>query len=417
MSETTKAPRRRPVAGHAKLSSPSRWGQLARFVGVGLSVVLVSGLGVFGYQTVSAVTAFSGNAVPLEGQENVPPDIGEIEGGVNLFVAGTDACEEEYAELFGDRCTGADSGGELNDVNLLVHISDEPRKVTVISFPRDLMLPIPECTDPETGDTTSAMSKEQLNATFTYGGLACSVKTISELTGMDIPFAASVNWGGVIEITNAVGGVEVCIAGGIYDPHTGIDWPAGMRNVVGLDALQFLRTRHGVGNGSDLGRISNQQQYMAKLARKLVGDEVLSNPTTLYNLALTGLQNVQTSESLSNPLTLVQIALAVKNVPFEEIVFLQYPVYSDPSDPNRVVPNYESADILWAALATNQPLAFDPAANAGSGVVPTTPEDGSTAAPVAPPADAIVLPGDISGSTAAMDTCSNGNLTGTEQEG
>ncbi len=84
--------------------------------------------------------SFTEDAVALEGQDPVPPDIGAIEGGVNLFLAGTDACEEEYADYFGDRCTGADAGGELNDVNMLVHISDAPRRVTVISFPRDLML-------------------------------------------------------------------------------------------------------------------------------------------------------------------------------------------------------------------------------------------------------------------------------------
>ena len=82
----------------------------------------------------------------------------------------------------------------------------------------------------------------------------------------------------MIEITNAIGGVDVCLANGIKDPYTGIDWPAGNRTIQGVEALQFLRTRHGVGNGGDLGRISNQQQYMSRLARKLVSEEVLTNP-------------------------------------------------------------------------------------------------------------------------------------------
>ena len=129
----------------------------------------------------------------------------------------------------------------------------------------------------------------------------------------------------MIEITNAIGGVEVCIANGIR-PDTGINWPAGNRTIQGMDALQFLRTRHGVGNGSDLGRISNQQQYMSRLARKLVSEEVLSNPATLFKLATTAVDNITPSQTLTNPLTLVQIALAVKNVPFNEIVFIQYPV-------------------------------------------------------------------------------------------
>ena len=201
------------------------------------------------------------------------------------------------------------------------------------------------------------MSKQMLNSAYTYGGLNCVVKTVSQLTGLDIQYAAKVTWGGVIEITNAIGGVDVCLASGIKDPYTGIDWPAGTRNIQGMDALQFLRTRHGVGNGGDLGRISNQQQYMSRLARKLVSEEVLSNPGTLYKLATTAVDNITPSQTLTNPLTLVQIALAVKNVPFSEIVFLQYPVIEDPADSNRVVPNKSAAEELWAALEANQTLA------------------------------------------------------------
>lgn len=425
MSETTEASkrqdakRRKTVARHGNLSSPSVGGQIARFVAVALAVVLVSGVGVVGYTTYTAVADFSASAVELEGQESVPPDIGEIEGGVNLFVAGTDACEPDYAAYFGDRCTGADAGGELNDVNMLIHISDEPRRVTVISFPRDLMIPIPECTDPDTGRTTSAMTKQPLNSTFSYGGLSCAVKTISELTGQNIPFAAAVTWGGVIEITNAVGGVEVCIANGIKDPYTGIDWPEGNKSLVGLEALQFLRTRHGVGNGGDLGRISNQQQYMSRLARKLVSEEVLSNPTTLFGLATTALSNVTPSQTLRNPLTLTQIALAVKNVPFDEIVFISYPVNGDAADPDKVVPNYTAADSLWAALETNRPLQLTGKSGQGDGVIvetpaPTDPAEPTEAAtpgtPVDPSEEAIALPPAVTGQTAAQETCSNGNV-------
>ena len=96
---------------------------------------------------------------------------------------------------------------------------------------------------------------------------------------------------------------------------------------------------------------------MSRLARKLVSEEVLSDPATLLKLATTAVDNVTPSKSLTNPLTLVQIALAVKNVPFDEIVFVQYPVLDrSEDDPNKVVPNYESAQVLWDALAANQPL-------------------------------------------------------------
>jgi len=422
VTQTTKPAKRgrRTVARHGQLASPHPFASIMKVLGIVLAVVLVSGAGVAAYAAIDITTSFSEGAVELEGQSAVPPDIGAIEGGVNLFLAGTDACEPEYADLFGPRCTGPDSEAELNDVNMLVHISDAPRRVTVVSFPRDMMVPIPSCTA-EDGSVTSAISKQQINTAFEIGGLACVVKTVSALSGQNIPFAAKVTWGGVIEITNAVGPVEVCLASGIRDPYTGIDWPAGNREVVGEEALQFLRTRYGVGDGSDLGRIANQQQYMSRLARKLVSDEVLTNPATLYKLATTAVDNVTPSQSLTKPLTLEQIALAVKNVPFEEIVFVQYPVTDDPADSNRVVPNETLAAELWSALEANQPLVLTGEAGSNGGVVvdPSTPEvvptPSATPTPgeTTPPVDeSIALDSGISGSTAAQATCSNGNLRG-----
>lgn len=406
---------RHTVARHGELTSPHPLAMLLKVVGIALAVVLVSGAGVAAYAAIDLTTGLADDAIELEGQDVAPPDMGAIEGGVNLFIAGTDACEPAYSYIFGDRCTGSDSDGELSDVNMLVNISANPRRVTVISFPRDLMVPIPSCTR-EDGSQTNAMSKQMINSAFMYGGLACTVKTVSQLTGLNIQYAAKVTWGGVIEITNAIGGVEVCLAQGIRDPYTGIDWPQGNHTVAGVEALQFLRTRHGVGNGGDLGRISNQQQYMSRLARKLVSEEVLTNPATLYKLATTAVDNVTPSQSLANPMTLVQIALAVKNVPFDEIVFIQYPVNSDPQDPNRVIPNKAAADALWAALASNQPLVLTGEASQGDGVVvvePTTPVDPAAPAPSdsdAPVTPSIELPPSIAGQTAAQETCSNGNV-------
>lgn len=422
MSQTTKPARRgrRPVARHGALSSPHPVSMLLKVVGIIAAVGLVSAGGVAAYAFTDLTASYVDEAVELEGQAPVPPDIGAIETGVDMLIVGTDECEEEYAYLFGARCTGADAGGQLNDVNMLVHISNNPRRVTVVSFPRDLMLPIPSCTR-EDGSTTAAMGKQQINSAWSYGGLSCVAKTISALSGQSIPMAAKVSFGNVINITDAIGGVEVCIGnGGIRDRHTGIDWAAGPRNVQGIEALQFLRTRYGLENGSDLARISNQQQYMSRLARKLVSDEVLSDFGTLYRLAATAVDNVTPSQSLTNPLTLVQIALAVKDVPFDQIVFVQYPVYTDPADSNRVVPNYAAADQLWAALAANQPIQVTNDPNRGGGVITVDPSQEPELAPVetatgepAPPAEvAVDLDSSIPGFSAEVETCSAGNLRG-----
>lgn len=403
------------------LKSPHPFSMIMKILGIVVAVGLVSSAGVAAYAAYDITASFTDGAVDLEGQEAVPPDIGAIEGGVNMLVTGTDECLPEFAAYFGDRCTGADAAGELNDVNLLVHISDAPRRVTVISFPRDLMAPVPSCTR-EDGSETSGSSKQQINSVFMDGGLNCVAKTVSQLSGMNIPFAAKVNFGGVINITDAIGGVEVCIGnGGIRDFYTGIDWPAGNRTVQGIEALQFLRTRHGVGDGSDLARISNQQQYMSQLARKLVSEEVLTNPATLLKLATTAVDNTTPSKSLTNPVTLVQIALAVKSVPFQDIVFVQYPVLADPNDSNRVVPNFDSAQVLFDALAANQPLSLTSEPGQNSGVIVVEPDPSSSPEPAPsqevspspePTESSVALPNDISGQNAATQTCSAGNLRG-----
>ncbi len=425
---STSRTHRHPVARHGQLHSPTPLGQLLKIIGITLAVVLVSGLGVIGYVVGGWTSTVNANAVELENQKELPPDIGAYKGGFDILLTGVDTCEEKYKHLFGDRCKGPDANGTLNDVNLLVHVSEEPRRITAVSFPRDLMVPIPECTD-EDGNTRSAKSRQALNSAYQDGGLNCVVNTISELTGEDIEFAASVTFGGVIEITDSIGGVEVCLANPIKDRYTGLDMAAGTHTIQGFQALQFLRTRHGVGDGSDLGRIGNQQQYMTRLVRKLISGEVLGNVPTMFKLADTGLNNVEASTSLADPMKIVQIALAVKDVPFEDIVFVQYPSVEDPSNANRVVPDRDAAAELWDAIAANKQLQITHETTGNDGVVleePTTPGTPETPAPeqtggtetpapttsATPAPDVAQLPSNIKGNSAAQLTCSNGNVRG-----
>ena len=342
-------------------------------------------------------------------------------GPLNILVMGSDTREGA-----GNNIDGLTGDGERSDTTILLHLSADRERAYGVSIPRDLLVDRPECRT-EDGDSIPGGTQQMWNAAFALGGPACTIQQFEQLTDIRLDHFVVVDFEGFRGMVDAIGGVEVCIANGIRDRHTGIDWPAGNRNIQGIEALQFLRTRHGVGDGGDLGRISNQQQYMSKLARKLVSEDVLSNPATLYKLASTALKNVDPSQSLTNPMTLVQIALAVKNVPFEEIVFVQYPTRTDPADPNRVVPDRDAADLLWAALEANQPLQLTGDLSGGNGVIEAdAPEGGVEEQPVEPvdpvePTEqaseqpdpqesAVALPSTIAGQTAAQNTCSNGNL-------
>ncbi|MCW3493310.1 LCP family protein [Microbacterium sp. SSM24] len=389
---------------------------------VALGVVGASAVGLVAFNVWDAANSLAANAVVIGKDKPLPPSLGAIEGGVNLLVVGTDSCEGANASLSG-ACQNGDTAGERNDVTMLVHISDEPRRVTVVSFPRDMVVPIPSCPTEDGSGSYSAMSAQMLNASYQYGGLACTVLTIEELIGDDIDFAAAIRWTGVINMSDAIGGVDVCVAGDVNDPHTGLSLTAGTHTLQGVEALQFLRMRHGIGDGSDLGRISNQQQFMSSLVRKLQSDSVLANPTVLLNLATTAISQVQKqqlvlSQSLANPTLMVQIAMAVKDVPYEDIVFVQYPTaYS--SGYSRVVPVTEAADVLFTALRENKPLALTGEASQGYGVEVTgeaakptpsataTPDPTGSAAPGETPVaeERVDLPSDIAGQTAAQTTC------------
>ncbi|MGS0561335.1 LCP family protein [Microbacterium aurugineum] len=406
---------RSTVARHATLPSPGPARGFLKIAGITLGVVLVSAIAVAAFVVTDYFNRFNDGAVTLEGAPEVePPSISAYPGEFSMLIIGTDECGAVSTGLLGERCSEAD-GGILNDVNLLVHVSAEPRKVTAISLPRDLMLETPECTLPD-GSVASATSKTQINSIFQRAGLSCVAKTVTELTGMEIPFAAKIDFDGVMEVTDAIGGVEVCIGGdGIRDSHTALDWAPGPRTVSGYEALQFIRTRHGVGDESDMARVSNQQQYMSRLVKKIMSDEVLTDPGKVLGLANTVVDNIDPSDQLANPVRLAQLALSIKDVPFSEFVFVQYPVFEDPDDSNRVIPNREAAATIWDALKAGQSVQLTGKASNNGGVELVDPAPGTDpeapateAPPTGTPSPRATLDPAISGQTVEQETCANG---------
>ncbi|WP_241976214.1 LCP family protein [Cryobacterium algoricola] len=355
-------------------------------------------------------------------------DVAAISGGVNLLLTGTDTRTGQGGAYSTSAELAASAGAGNNDVTMLLHIAQDHHSASVISFPRDLMVAVPTC--PQTdGSTASASNRVMLNTTLARGGLSCVVVTIEKLTGLQIPFAAQISFDGVTAMSNAVGGVTVCIASPINDLYTNppLHLAAGQQTILGDEALSFLRSRHGVGDGSDLGRISNQQVFMAALARKVESGGVLGNPVALYALAKAATGNMLLSDTLTNPTTLVQIALALKDTGLANMVFLQYPTVADPQDVNRVIPQSTGATIVNAALVADQPIVLsglpgraaviDKSAATATATPPPTPSTSASArtpgvatpTTTTPTPTGAVLPSTVTGQTAAEQTCSKGN--------
>jgi LCP family protein required for cell wall assembly len=309
---------------------------------------------------VVGVTVFSLNSqikshgiqlVDANGQAIKPPTTEDLKGAINILLVGSDTRKGQSGVFGHDRSV-------LADVIILVHISKDRKNVVAMSFPRDLMVAWPSCPDPNGGSPYLAQSMGQINATIANGGPGCTLLTVEKLTGLKIPYLAMVNFQGVIDMSDAIGGVEVCLSRPLKDPYTFLNLPKGKNVLQGMKALQFLRTRHGVGDGSDLGRISNQQVFLTSLMRKIKNGGVLTNPIQLYSLANAAVRNMTLSSSLSDVGTMVSIASSLKNVDLDKITFIQVPNHTGLPAPyaGRVGLTEDKAKIVFDKLKADKPI-------------------------------------------------------------
>ncbi|MCY7326694.1 MAG: LCP family protein, partial [Microbacteriaceae bacterium] len=338
-----------PLARHGQLKTGNNAATVLKFVAAALAVVLVSTVSIAAV-AVHNITSAIKPGVALPGEKEDALTIGKVDGAVNLLLVGSDSGGGNAA--YGER------GAELNDVTMLLHISEDQKSATVVSFPRDLFVDLPACPNPDGGALAAAPSVK-LNSALGRGGLACPVLAIEQLTGMDIPYAAKIEFDGVIAMSNAVGGVPVCVATAIDDRQISFKLAAGEHTLSGFEALQFLRTRYGVGDGSDLTRISNQQQFLSSLVRTLKSSETLSNPVKLYGIASAATQNLEFSNSLGNVDTMVAVAGALRDIPLEDVVFVKYPsADGNVGDASGVFPISSAATVLFDAIAADQPISL-----------------------------------------------------------
>lgn len=318
------------------------------------AIVLGASLAIVG------VTAFSLNnqikahgiqLVDANGQAIKPPTTEDLKGAINILLVGSDTRQGQSGVFGHDRSV-------LADVIILVHISKDRKNVVAMSFPRDLMVPWPSCPDPNGGSPYLAQTMGQINATIANGGPGCTLLTVEKLTGLKIPYLAMINFQGVIDMSDAIGGVEVCLSRPLKDKYTFLNLPKGKNVLQGMKALQFLRTRHGVGDGSDLGRISNQQVFLTSLMRKIKNGGVLTNPIQLYSLANAAARNMTLSSSLSDVGTMVAIASSLKNVDLDKITFIQVPNHTGLPAPyaGRVGLTEDKAKIVFDKLIADEPI-------------------------------------------------------------
>lgn len=381
------------VAGarHGRLRASNGWANASKVLLTFVIVLVLSGVSVGAYAVWGITKDLKTVDMPVAEEAALAVGAGSqsLDGELTILLVGSDSRAG----------SSLDDGeeGELNDVNLLLHVSADHQNATVISFPRDLMVPIPSCPGPN-GEPNyfSAKSEQMINSTLAEGGLPCVAATITELTGIPIPYAAMISFDGVIAMSNALGGVTVCLTEPVIDPNVALNLPAGDISLEGYEALQFLRTRYGVGDGGDTSRISNQQMFMSALIKQMKSAETLSNPLMVYSLAKAGVQNMTLSSNMASVQFMQAVAGTVKDIDLENINFVQYPSYGHPYQPGRLTPDRASGQLLVDAVKSGQPFQV---VGTGKGIIDaTTPEPTVPATPVDPAAP--TAPADGSGTTA-----------------
>jgi LCP family protein required for cell wall assembly len=291
----------------------------------------------------------------------------KLNGSENILIIGSDSRTGTHGRF------GRGIQGSRSDTSMILHIPPTHTGAIVISFPRDTMVPIYECTREDNGHPGQQAQPgmlEQLNSTFSYGGPACLWKTLEQVTHIHIDHFVMVNFEGFKSIVNDIGGVPVCLPYPIRDPASKLNLPAGKSVVHGDQALAFVRERH-IGLGSDLQRINRQQIFLASLAQKIKQSSSLSNPARLYTMV----HDIASSLTADTGLTFTNmyaIANSLRGVSTKAVQFITVPVEPYPANPGAQVEFWQPyAGRLFHAIARDNRILKVAKEHKPAPVVPT----------------------------------------------
>ncbi|MDH6627492.1 LCP family protein required for cell wall assembly [Streptomyces sp. LBL] len=272
-------------------------------------------------------------------------------GSENILVLGSDTRAGSNKKLGG----GTDDGSARSDTAMVVHVYEGHRKASVVSIPRDTIVERPQCTDIK-GARHDAASGVMFNSAYTTGGAACAVKTVESLSGVRMDHYLEVDFNGFQKLIDELGGVQVTTTKAIKDPDSHLDLKAGTHQLDGEQALGLVRTRHGVGDGSDLGRIQLQQAFIKALINQVKHVGLFGNPKGLYDLADTATKTVTTDSDLGSVNKLMSFAGGLKGIGSSDMKMVTMPVQYDPTNRNRVIVLKAKAQQVWTALKNDRAI-------------------------------------------------------------
>ena len=167
-----------------------------------------------------------------------------------------------------------------------------------------------------------------------------------------------VNFAGFEDMVNAIDGVPVCIPEDIVDPAHGINIPAGTREIEGREALNYVRARYTLGDGSDISRIKRQQAFIAAMAKKVISAGTLARVDRLVRFLNAATNSLTVDEDLENVVKIAEVGVGFQGIGLDNIQFLTAPIAYYPSDSENAGRVFFTppAEKLWSQIAADEPL-------------------------------------------------------------
>ncbi|WP_328536682.1 LCP family protein [Streptomyces sp. NBC_00344] len=270
-------------------------------------------------------------------------------GSQDILVLGSDSRAGSNSKY------GKDQGGARSDTAMIVHVYQGHKKASVVSIPRDTLVNRPDCTTSK-GGTVSGAHHTMFNTAYESGGPACAVKTVEKMSGIRMDHYLEVDFSGFQTLIDDLGGVPVTTSKSINDDKSHLKLDAGTHTLNGEQALGLVRTRHGVGDGSDLGRIQLQQAFIKALINQVKHVGIFTSPKKLYSLADTATKTVTTDSDINSVKSLMTFANGLKGIGAGSTDMVTMPVQYDPTDLNRVIPLEAKSQQIWTALKHDKPI-------------------------------------------------------------
>ncbi|WP_226967032.1 LCP family protein [Streptomyces phaeolivaceus] len=348
--------------GDAEDNSGGAGGQRRRWLkiaGCALAGALVLGAGGAGWafwrlndniRSVDINSALGDNR-PAKAQSSAEPSTSASasplpSGALNILVLGSDSRSgKENAELGG----GGESSGARSDTAMVVHIDEGRTGATVVSIPRDTLVTRPSC-PLESGGSTAVAYNVMFNTAYAVGGPVCAVKTVESMTDVRMDHYIEIDFAGFAKLVDALGGVTVTTDEDIDDEDSHLTLEAGTHHLDGEQALALARTRHGIGDGSDLGRIGLQQKLVKSLLDQISSTDLLTNPAQLYRAADAVTGSLTTDTGLDSLTELVTLGESLQGLSSTATKTVMMPVVTASYDRNRVVADEPEASELWESL-------------------------------------------------------------------